>query len=290
MRNVRIATTAFLVDDEPHTIDTNLARIAEYTRAAAERHADVVCFPETVPTLNIPGGAETHAERADGPFHAFFAGLAHRYHIGIVAPFLVKAGKRIYDQATVFDKDGTARGVYRKVQLTADEARRMTPGEKFPVIETSFGRVAVLICLDMAFPEICRIYAMKGADIIFWPTVSHGPTQEALRTQIRARALDSSVPMVESNLAGHPPYAPYAGRSHPATARIVDHNGDIIAQTGRRHGLAIADVDLDEVRLSSQCVFLREPDHLREDLAAIARWDLFAREYGLLAKQRTRRS
>ena len=66
-----------------------------------------------------------------------------------------------------------------------------------------------------------------------------------LRTQFTARALDNSLIMAEANLAGHPPYAPYAGRFLPATGRIIDHNGDIIAQTGRRHGVAIANVDLD---------------------------------------------
>jgi predicted amidohydrolase len=287
MRRIRIASTSFLVDDRPHTVDANLARITEYAEKAAEQDADVVCFPEMVVTTNCPAPT---AQPVGGTIEAFFSQLASHHRIGIIAPYLCKSGRRLYDQATVFDKDGSVRGFYRKVQPTADELRSISAGSKLPVIETSFGRVAILICLDMAFPEICRIYAMKGADIIFWPTVSHGPTQEALRTQIRARALDNSVVMVESNLAGQPPYAPYAGRHFPATARIVDHNGDILAQTGRRHGLAVADVDLDEIRQTSQCVFLREPDHIRQDLASLARWDLYASEYSRIARSRGGRS
>jgi len=124
--------------------------------------------------------------------------------------------------------------------------------------------------------------------VLFWPTVSHGPTQESLRTQLSARAIDNSLVLVESNLAGHPPYAAYAGRSRPATARIIDHNGDILAQTGRRHGVAIATVDLDELRLTSQCVLIREPDQMREDLQRITRLDLYAREYGRLSRKQKR--
>jgi hypothetical protein len=56
-----------------------------------------------------------------------------------------------------------------------------------------FGRIAVMICMDIYFPEIPRIYAFKGAEILFWPTVSHGPTQETLRTQLTARAVDNSL-------------------------------------------------------------------------------------------------
>lgn len=284
MRTVRIAATSFLVDDTPHTVESNLERIAEYVRHAADRQADVICFPETVVTTNLPGAPASHADRDDRRISAYFSELASRHGIAIIAPFLVRAGGRLYDQATAFDKDGSIRGVYRKLQLTAEESTKIAPGTKLPVIDMSFGKIAVMICLDMAYPEICRIYAMKGAEIVFWPTVSHGPTQEALRTQIRARALDNSVVIAESNLAGKPPYAPYAGRFLPATARIVDHNGDIVAQTGRRHGVAFADLDLDEVRLTSQCVFIREPDHIRDDLAALARWDVYAREYSRLAR------
>jgi predicted amidohydrolase len=103
-----------------------------------------------------------------------------------------------------------------------------------------------------------------------------------------SRAIDNALVVVESNMAGHPPYAPYSGRYRPGTARIIDHNGDLLAQTGRREGLAFADVDLDEIRLTSWCVLLREPDHFREDLESITRLDLYAREYRELAASQNR--
>lgn len=180
-------------------------------------------------------------------------------------------------------------GAYRKVQLTAEESAMISSGDKLPVFRLPFGRIAVMLCLDVYFPEIARIYAMKGAEIIFWPTATHGPTQESLLVQGRARALDNSIVVVESNYAGHPPYAPYAGRSRPATARIIDHHGDVIAQTGRRHGIAVADIDLDEVRLTSGCVLAREPDHIKDDLAALARFDLYAKEYIKLGQRKKKK-
>jgi hypothetical protein len=89
-------------------------------------------------------------------------------------------------------------------------------------------------------------------------------------------------------MAGRPPYAPYAGRYRPGTARILDPNGDVLAQTGRREGIAFADVDLDEVRLTSWCVLFREPDRFREDLESMTRLDLYAREYARLAPLQAR--
>ena len=69
---------------------------------------------------------------------------------------------------------------------------------------------------------------------------------------------------------------------------IVDSNGDVLAQTGRRHGVAFADVDLDEVRLTSNTVLLREPDLFREDMESITRMDLYALEYAAIAEKQVR--
>jgi predicted amidohydrolase len=288
MRNVKIGTTAFLVEDSHHTIDMNVGRAIGYIALAKEQGADILCLPEMVTTANLPRDMEYHAEEYPGAITAAFRRAARAHKINVVAPYLVRSGKKIFNQATVIDRRGKIVGFYRKVQPTAEESRHVTPGNELPVFDMDFGRIAVMICMDIYFPEIPRIYAFKGAEILFWPTVSHGPTQEALRTQLTARAVDNSLIMAEANLANHPPYAAYAGRYRPATARIIDHNGDILAQTGRRHGVATATVDLDEVRLTSQCVLIREPDRMREDLESITRLDLYAREYAKLSRKQKR--
>ncbi|HZK75278.1 MAG TPA: carbon-nitrogen hydrolase family protein, partial [Candidatus Kapabacteria bacterium] len=148
--------------------------------------------------------------------------------------------------------------------------------------------IAIMICMDIYFPEIARIYAMKGSEILFWPTTTHGPTQSGLLAQLQSRAMDNSLCIVESNLVGHPPYAPYEGRFYPGNARIVDFNGDILAQTGRRDGLAICDIDLDERRQTSSVVLIHDPDDTRADLEALARMDLYAKEYAKIAERQKR--
>lgn len=285
MRNVRIATTAFLVEDHPHSVAMNVERAVGYVKRAHEGGADILCLPEMVTTANVPKELEYHSEEYPGEFTRTFRRAARSYGINLIAPYLVRSGKHMYNQATVIDRKGRIVGLYRKIQPTAEERRTITPGDDLPVFTLDFGRISVMICMDIYFPEIPRIYALKGAEVLFWPTVSHGPTQEILLTQLTARAVDNSLVVVESNLANHPPYAPYSGRFRPATARILDHNGDILAQTGRREGVACATVDLDEVRLTSGCVLMREPDHMREDLEHITRLDLYAKEYAALSKK-----
>jgi hypothetical protein len=79
------------------------------------------------------------------------------------------------------------------------------------------------------------------------------------------------------------------GRFFPSTGRIFDHNGDIIASTGRRPGLAIADVDLDEERKTLDCFLIdSDIDHTRKDIESLVRLDLYAKEYESLAKNQKR--
>jgi predicted amidohydrolase len=287
MRKVRLGTVSFLLEDEPHTIAMNVDRACDYVARAAAERCDVVCLPEMVRTINVPEHAYD-AEEMPGPTSERFARAARDGAINVLANWYVREGDAVYNQTTIFDRTGAIAGIYRKVQPTGGEARLVRAGSELPVIELDFGRIAVMTCMDIYFPEIARIYAHRGAEVLFWPTVMHGPTQEGVLAQLRSRAIDNSLIVVESNMAGHPPYAPYAGRYRPGTARIIDASGDVLAQTGRREGVAVAEVDLDEVRLTSWCVLFREPDHFREDLASMTRLDLYAREYAALSQTQAR--
>jgi predicted amidohydrolase len=287
MRTVRIGTVSYLVEDEPHTIELNLDRACDYVARASALGCDVVCLPEMFRTIGVPE-RPYDAEPMTGETARRLASAARDANINLLANWYVEEEGAIYNQTTIFDRAGVVVGRYRKVQPTGGEARFVRAGSELPVFDLDVGRIAVMTCMDIYFPEIARVYAHKGAEVLFWPTVMHGPTQEGVLAQLRSRAIDNSLFLVESNMAGHPPYAPYAGRYRPGTARIIDPNGDVLAQTGRREGIAFADVDLDEIRLTSWCVLFREPDHFREDLESMTRLDLYAREYSALAPMQTR--
>lgn len=288
IRPVRIGTVSFLLEDGPHTIEFNLQRAEGYIRHGAEMGCDVVCLPEMFRTLNVKD-RESEPEEINGPTAQLLSQLASDLRMNIIGTWYVSEAGKIYNQATVFNRSGAVAGYYRKVQPTGGEMiAGITAGSQFPVIELDFGKVAVMICMDIYFPEIPRIYAHKGAEILFWPTVSLGPTQEGLLAQMTSRAIDNALWIVESNLANHPPYAPYSGRFRPGTARIMDFNGDVIAWTGRRGGLAVADINLNEERLTSWTVLLREPDCFRDDLQSITRLELFAKEYAAIAERQSK--
>jgi predicted amidohydrolase len=284
MRTIRVASVSFLMEDEPHSVEFNLERAASYIRNASEAGARIVCLPETVTTNGAAGRPAT----VDATWTEYFSEAARKSSTVVIAPFYVREGNKVFNQATVFNSEGNEIGFYRKTQPTGQEAKWLAPGTDFPIIDLGFAKISIMICMDIYFPEIARIYAMKGAEILFWPTTTHGPTQSGLLAQLQSRAIDNSLYMVESNLIGHPPYAPYAGRFYPGNARIVDFNGDILAQTGRRDGLAICDIDLDERRQTSNVVLIHDPDDTRADLEALARMDLYAKEYTTIAEGQKR--
>ncbi len=287
MRTARIGTVAFLVEDERHTIEQNIERGCDYIRKAGAIGCDLLLLPEMFRTINVPGH-ELDAEGIPGETSTRLSDAARENGLYVVANWYVREGDHVFNQTTLFDRRGEIIGRYRKIQPTAAEARAVTPGNEFPVFDLDFGRVAVMVCLDIYFPEICRIYGHKGAELLLWPTVTLGPTQEGLKAQLISRAIDNSFHIAEANMAGHPPYSPFSGRYRPGTARIVDFNGEIIAATGRKEGIAHADIDFDLQRLTSYCILKREPDHFREDLEEITRLDLYAETYAELARAQTR--
>ncbi len=288
MRLVRIATASFLLDDAPHTIEQNIYRACAYIENAAQKGADVILLPECVTTAGVPATDRFTSERYPGEWTKAFRECAKKNAINVIAPYWVRVRNKIFNQATVIARSGVVAGMYRKVQPTAEEWRHSFAGTELPIIELDFGKIAVMICMDVYFPEIARVYAMKGAEILFWPTTTVGPSQEGLEAQIRSRAIDNSIPIVEANYAQCPPYAPYAGRFRPGNARIIDHNGDVIASTGRRDGLAIAEIDLDAIRVTSGVIGKREPDRTRQDMEEQVRMDLYAKEYAAIAAARKR--
>ena len=87
--------------------------------------------------------------------------------------------------------------------------------------------------------------AMKGADVVFWPTLTAGPwSVEAVRKKAAVRCMDNGFWLIESNVAADPPYAPYAGNAAPGSC-VFDPEGNVVASTGYRPGMVLVDIDLD---------------------------------------------
>ncbi len=252
-RKVIVGTTIFSLFDEAHPwrgLDYRLNEIAGRVDAIAAdarrrygRGPDLAVFPEN--SLN-PRGAGALIERAvplEGRVADTLGAKAREQGTWLVVCFnrLEKEkGRRPYvtNSAVLFDRKGRVAGVYRKVFLSGNNPKSVQleggkrPGTEFPVFETDFGRLGILICWDLGYDEVFEAYAAQGTEILAWPTMS----PQTLAPRCYARR-----------------YNLYLVSATPRdNASIFDPMGGIAAMTTEPDGVVTHELDLDYRRLHWQ--------------------------------------
>ncbi|MDD0991574.1 nitrilase family protein [Pseudomonas sp. TNT2022 ID681] len=167
---VRIAVIQFDPQVGLEQCDNNLCKGLELAEQAVREGANLIVLPElcnTGYTFTTRVEAYAHAESLeDGPSLRTWAAFAREHQVYLAAGFAERDGLKLYDSAVLFGPDGLL-GHYRKAHLWDQEKLWFTPGNLgFPVFETPIGRIGLLICWDIWFPEVPRLLAQQGADII----------------------------------------------------------------------------------------------------------------------------
>ena len=200
----------------------NISRATEQIRALAAQGANIVCLQELFASLYFCDVEAYHnfklAEPIPGPTTELFSALAKELGVVIVASLFEKRAEGMYhNTAAVIDADGTYLGKYRKMHIPDDpgyyEKFYFTPGDLgYKVFKTRFATIGVLICWDQWYPEAARITALKGAEILFYPTAIGWATSQdeatndeqyqAWQTVQRAHSVANGVPVVSVNRTG----------------------------------------------------------------------------------------
>jgi predicted amidohydrolase len=231
-RKVRLATVHY----RPSGGKTNLEKcqlFAPMISKAAEQKADLIVLPET---LTIFGRGRAYAECAEpvpGPCTKYFGQLAKKHELYIVAGLLERAEHKVYNVAVLIGPDGDVVGKYRKVCLPRGEIEGgITPGNDYPVFQTRFGKVGMMVCYDGFFPEVARELSNRGAEVIAWPVWGCNPLLGA------ARACENHVYVVSSTYTD-------AASNWMITA-VYGHDGRPLAQAKKWGDVVIAEVDLNQ--------------------------------------------
>jgi predicted amidohydrolase len=300
MRNVKIGVISFERAlkgwGEPATREGNIQQALGWIDRAGDQSCDILCLPEAFDVVGTSAMFESGIGRPEeilaateefpGPTLLSIGERAKKHAMYVISVNLVRDHDRLHVRATIFERNGEILGFYDKFNPTAYEMRHwgVSPGEELPVFEVDFGRIAILICYDIFFPEMVRIYSFKGAEIVFLSTGNITPNPRVVYEQLRVRASDYSVHLAMSNFGIQPPYAPHVGRVLPSRACIIDHNGVIMADTGHRPGMAVTELDLNEPCLYTVEDFDAPIRPRREDLNTFVKLEPFAREYLALAE------
>ena len=203
------------------------------------------------------------AEPLDGSTADMLADAAATHGLVVVGSlFERRASGLAHNTALVYERDGSRAGIYRKMHIPDDpgynEKFYFTPGDLgFEPIDTSVGRLGVLVCWDQWYPEAARLMALSGADILLYPTaigLDPGDDEDeqlrqldAWRTIQRGHAIANGIPVAACNRVGFEPDrsggeldAEFWGHS-----LIAGPQGEIIDEAGTEAEVVIADIDLD---------------------------------------------
>lgn len=207
------------------SVPENMRKLETNIRECARQGAELIVLQELHNGLYFCQTEDTDlfdmAESIPGPSTETFGALARELGIVLVLSLFERRAPGLYhNTAVVLEKDGTIAGIYRKMHIPDDPAYYekfyFTPGDLgFEPIQTSLGKLGVLVCWDQWYPEAARLMAMRGADLLIYPTAigweSTDTTEEKQRqleawvTVQRGHAVANGLPVIAVNRVGHEP-------------------------------------------------------------------------------------
>jgi N-carbamoylputrescine amidase len=247
--------------------ENNLKKCISWVRDAASQGAEVILLPELYSSHYFCQSEDVDNFALAEPLYSTsfvaFSELAKELGVVIIVPFFEKRMAGIYhNSAYIIDTDGTEAGLYRKMHIPDDphfyEKFYFTPGDLgFQAIETKKGTIGTLICWDQWYPEAARITALKGAEVLFYPTAigwhpkekeQYGENQYgAWMNVMKGHAVANGVFVAAANRIGLEQYIEGTdGIQFWGASFIAGPQGEILAQASHdKEEILIAEVDLD---------------------------------------------
>lgn len=267
MSNIKVAALQISTTGSKEQDLTNVHRILEGLRAEQPDYVilpEMFCCPYQTPCF------PEYAEPAGGPVWQALSSYAREFGIYLIGgsmPELDPLG-HVYNTSYVFDRSGQQIARHRKAHLFDidvkggqyfKESDTLTAGDTDTVFDTEFGRMGVMICYDIRFPELARMMVNDGARVIFVPAafnMTTGPAHWELT--FRARALDNQIYMVGCA----PCRVPESGYVSWGHSIVTSPWGDVLQQLDEREGVLVAELDLDRVdRVREQLPLLKARRH-----------------------------
>ena len=232
--------------------EDNLKKIISYITKTKLKNASLCAFPEFMMfytnSAQTPKQLANLAESVNGNFVLTIAKAAKENQIHVVGSFYEKSKKRdrVYDTSFVIDKTGKIISTYRKIHLYDAlgfrESKKLIPGAKIAApVKTSIGKIGMMICYDLRFPEMSRSLAIAGSQVLIAPSawVKGDMKEEHWIAINKTRAIENGCYVIAPDQVGNI----YCGRS-----MIIDPYGKILLDMKKKQGIGLVDIDLNKVK------------------------------------------
>lgn len=245
----------------------NLLKATEKIREVAKKGAQIILLQELFNTLYFCQTADDKyfdwAQPIPGSITDQLSELANEFSVVIVAPFFERRAAGVYHNSlVVIDADGTLMGKYRKKHIPDDpgfhEKYYFTPGEdEYQVFDTKYAKIGPLICWDQWYPEAARITALKGAELLVYPTAIGTLSEEdesqskefleAWQTIQRSHAIANGCYVASINRSGQEGDVNFWGHSF-----VAGPFGQMLSEAGVNDELVITEIDLSKIEKQRQ--------------------------------------
>ncbi|MGM0780124.1 MAG: nitrilase-related carbon-nitrogen hydrolase [Bacillota bacterium] len=260
MRNVNVNLVQF--KSEIGDIEANYNKAVSYIEKASKDSSDLVVFPELFLTGYDLNKLNTKysdlAQSFNSEIITDFCKTARKYNINLVLPIgmeSVDIPGVIYNSALAINREGKILGVYHKTHLWSGEREFFKPGIEYPIFEFDFGKVAIMICYDGGFPEVSRIYALKGAELILCPSAFPIRDKDMWDIYFVSRALENSCFVGATNNVYHE-----NGHQLFGNNKMIDPLGKVLLNgSENKEEMQSIQINLDDVKNTRKNVpYLRD--------------------------------
>lgn len=248
MRNIKLALVQF--QSKMMDVEFNIKKGIDFIGDASKQDADLIVFPELFTTGYNPDMIREKyydfAESLDGPNVKALCEAASRFRVNIVAPMILEKQMKgiIYNSAVVIGREGKILGTYSKTHLWAGERFYFKPGEDYPVFNMDIGKIGVMICYDGGFPEVSRILALHGAELILCPSAFPIWDKDMWDIYFVSRALENACFVAGVNRVG------VEGNIHMfGNNKLANPRGKLLLDAVcDKEEMQIIEIDLDDVQ------------------------------------------
>lgn len=249
-----IQLPAWQEGETPEAIKANnIKNICKMLDIAGQRNSDIAVWGEYSNVRGIEWNSEEGCQFVDtvpGPLVEQFGEIARKYSMNLVAPIVGLCDGIPRNVALIINRAGELVGQYYKVHLPAPEAEwGLVAGDDIPVFELDFGKIGVMTCMDIEYPEHTITLMLKGAEIIFFPHVQSSWGEVDWEIRYRARAIDTGLYLVSAC------YGYKDGQWRPGMmigrSGIIGPDGMILAEASRWVEVVTREIDLDRKRITN---------------------------------------